>query len=152
MRSGTDIRQARQDAGLTLREVCRRACISPPFLSDLERGKRFATPDVLARIAAAVGLEPTAVGQQAAIDRLMESEAGRPVARRLLAADARATAAEKRVQALEAALARVEHIAGDAECRADGFHGRCYAVGRIWDTVRESLTPGATGPGAAGEG
>ena len=94
MRSGADIRQARQDAGLTLREVCWRACISPPFLSDLERGKRFATPDVLARIAAAVGLEPTAVGQQAAIDRLMESEAGRQVAQRLLAADARATAAE----------------------------------------------------------
>ena len=38
--TGESMRQSRILSGLSLREISRRMCLSAPYLSDLERGKR----------------------------------------------------------------------------------------------------------------
>ena len=48
---GQRLRELRESAGLSLREVARAAKISAPFLSDVELGRRFPTHDTLALIA-----------------------------------------------------------------------------------------------------
>ena len=48
---GQRLRELRESAGLSLREVARAAKISAPFLSDVELGRRFTTNDTLALIA-----------------------------------------------------------------------------------------------------
>jgi len=48
---GHRLRELRESAGLSLREVARAANISAPFLSDVELGRRFPTNDTLALIA-----------------------------------------------------------------------------------------------------
>ncbi len=48
---GQRLRELRESAGLSLREVARAAKISAPFLSDVELGRRFPTNDTLALIA-----------------------------------------------------------------------------------------------------
>jgi len=57
-----DIKGYREDRGLGLREVARKAKISPTYLSQIERGEqRWPTEDVLLRLANAVAHEPTAL-------------------------------------------------------------------------------------------
>ncbi len=51
---GQAVKLARGDVGLTLREVARRTKLSPAYLSDLERGRRGATPETVRLIAKAV--------------------------------------------------------------------------------------------------
>ncbi|MFF2653576.1 helix-turn-helix domain-containing protein [Streptomyces sp. NPDC058045] len=52
---GRAIRQARQDAGLTLRDVAKRAGMSQPFLSQLENGRSMPSLMTLHKVAAALG-------------------------------------------------------------------------------------------------
>lgn len=52
---GQAVQRARADARLTLREVGRRAKLSAAYLSDLERGRRGASPQTVEAIAKAVG-------------------------------------------------------------------------------------------------
>lgn len=40
LRTGVALRTAREKAGLTLKDVCKRARMSVPYLSDVERGNR----------------------------------------------------------------------------------------------------------------
>lgn len=49
-----ELRRARQDAGLSLREMARRACLSAPYLSDVERGNRRVTRRVAEAYARAI--------------------------------------------------------------------------------------------------
>lgn len=49
--NGAWLRWVRERAGLSLREVARRAKLTPAFLSDIERGNRHATPRVEAAYA-----------------------------------------------------------------------------------------------------
>ena len=49
---GPEIRRRRMARGVSLREFARRIGVSAPFLSDLEAGRRYPGPEVLARIAA----------------------------------------------------------------------------------------------------
>ncbi len=53
---GLRIRQRRQDIGLSLREVARRAEVTASFLSHLERGKSDTSIGVLRRIATVLGV------------------------------------------------------------------------------------------------
>jgi transcriptional regulator with XRE-family HTH domain len=48
---GQRLRELREQAGLSLREVARAVKVSAPFLSDVERGRRFPTNETLALIA-----------------------------------------------------------------------------------------------------
>lgn len=48
---GQRLRELRERAGLSLREVAKAARISAPFLSDVELGRRFPTNETLALIA-----------------------------------------------------------------------------------------------------
>ena len=48
---GQRLREMRESAGLSLREVAKAAKISPPFLSDVELGRRFPTNETLLLIA-----------------------------------------------------------------------------------------------------
>lgn len=48
---GQRLRELREKAGLSLREVAKAAKISAPFLSDVELGRRFPTNETLALIA-----------------------------------------------------------------------------------------------------
>ena len=45
---GEAIRDLRQKSDLSLRELAKKAKISPPFLSDIESGKRYPSDDTLA--------------------------------------------------------------------------------------------------------
>jgi len=53
---GRILRMVRQVQGLSLDDICRRAAISIPFLSLVERGKRNASVDVLSRLGSALSL------------------------------------------------------------------------------------------------
>src|SRR4051812_2217076 len=48
---GQRLRELRERAGLSLREVAKAAKVSAPFLSDVELGRRFPTKETLALIA-----------------------------------------------------------------------------------------------------
>lgn len=52
---GQRLREIRERAGLSLREVAKAAKISAPFLSDVELGRRFPTNETLALIAQKLG-------------------------------------------------------------------------------------------------
>jgi transcriptional regulator with XRE-family HTH domain len=53
---GAALRRLRLDRGLTLREVAAVARVSMPYLSEIERGRKEPSSEVLAGIAAALGL------------------------------------------------------------------------------------------------
>lgn len=52
---GQRLRELRERAGLSLREVAKAAKVSAPFLSDVELGRRFPTNETLALIAQKLG-------------------------------------------------------------------------------------------------
>lgn len=51
---GHKVRRLREDLGMTGRDLCNAASISPPFLSQIENGTRNCSPPVAARLAAAL--------------------------------------------------------------------------------------------------
>ncbi|MCG2800718.1 MAG: helix-turn-helix transcriptional regulator [Cellulomonas sp.] len=53
---GHVLREARLDRGLRLADVCERAGLSPQYLSEIERGRKEASSQVLAAVTAALGL------------------------------------------------------------------------------------------------
>jgi transcriptional regulator with XRE-family HTH domain len=53
---GAALRRIRQDEGRTLREVASMANISMPYLSEIERGRKEPSSEILAGICAALGL------------------------------------------------------------------------------------------------
>ena len=56
---GRMIRTAREKRGVGLRELAKLIDVSPPFLSDVERGRRRPNPVIIANIAGALGLTDT---------------------------------------------------------------------------------------------
>jgi transcriptional regulator with XRE-family HTH domain len=54
---GEFIRETRVKKGCSLRELAGEAGITPTFLSDIERGKRNASKEVLTKIASALGID-----------------------------------------------------------------------------------------------
>ena len=51
---GERLRQLREAADISLRELSKEAGISPPFLSDVELGRRYPSDDILAKLAKAL--------------------------------------------------------------------------------------------------
>jgi transcriptional regulator with XRE-family HTH domain len=56
---GATLRDVRTGQGRTLREVSERARVSMPYLSEVERGRKEASSEVLAAVARALGLRLT---------------------------------------------------------------------------------------------
>lgn len=54
---GGKIRDLREKAHISLRELARELDISAPFLSDIELGRRFPSEEVLAKLAMRLGVE-----------------------------------------------------------------------------------------------
>ncbi len=76
--TGTRIRERRATVGLRQADLARAAGISPSYLNLIEHNRRRAAPDVVARIAAALGVAPEALtggGEAALIDDLREAAA-----------------------------------------------------------------------------
>lgn len=53
---GAALRRIRLDRGLTLREVAQAARVSMPYLSEIERGRKEPSSEILAGVCAALGL------------------------------------------------------------------------------------------------
>jgi transcriptional regulator with XRE-family HTH domain len=53
---GTALRRARLEQGRTLRDVAEAAGVSLPYLSEIERGRKEASSEVLASVCRALGL------------------------------------------------------------------------------------------------
>lgn len=75
MKLGPFIRTTRHEKGLTLRELARKAEISAPFLSDLERGNRSCSEAVLVRLARPLGVPATTLNDIRMGDRIAEADA-----------------------------------------------------------------------------
>ncbi|MDO4716302.1 MAG: helix-turn-helix transcriptional regulator [Propionibacteriaceae bacterium] len=69
---GETLREARLSAGLTLREVADRGLTSLGYLSEVERGRKEASSELLASISAAVGLSQSALLTEAARKAMRE--------------------------------------------------------------------------------
>jgi transcriptional regulator with XRE-family HTH domain len=65
---GAVLRRIRQDEGLTLREVALTANISMPYLSEIERGRKEPSSEILAGICAALGLTVVDLLHEAAVE------------------------------------------------------------------------------------
>jgi len=65
---GAALRRIRQDEGRTLREVASKANISMPYLSEIERGRKEPSSEILAGICAALGLTVLDLLREASIE------------------------------------------------------------------------------------
>jgi transcriptional regulator with XRE-family HTH domain len=77
---GQRIRELRDRAGLSLRKLADQIDISPPFLSDIELGRRFPSEEILAKLASALDVSTNELKQYdtrrpiADLKRLMDSD------------------------------------------------------------------------------
>ena len=62
---GEVLREARRAAGLRLVDVADRAGVSPQYLSELERGLKDPSSEILAAVTGALGLRPVDVASRA---------------------------------------------------------------------------------------
>ena len=81
---GHRLRALRQDQRETLSETAGRAGISPQYLSEVERGRKEPSSEMIAALAGAVGITLTELTEQLAGDlrrqqRIASSRAGGPV-------------------------------------------------------------------------
>ena len=82
---GDVLREARHDQGRTLAEVADDAAVSLPYLSEIERGRKEVSSDVLDAVIRSLGLDLAEVLERAA-DRLRVGRDRRGPQARLLAA------------------------------------------------------------------
>ena len=77
---GQRLRELRDRADLSLRELAKRSGISSPFLSDIELGRRFPSEEILGKLAAALNVPVQDLKQYdnrapiADLKRLMDSD------------------------------------------------------------------------------
>jgi transcriptional regulator with XRE-family HTH domain len=77
---GQRLRELRDRADLTVRELGKRIGVSSPFLSDIELGRRFPSEEVLGKLAAALNVQLEDLKQYdnrapiADLKRLMDSD------------------------------------------------------------------------------
>ena len=77
---GQRLRELRDKADLSLRELAKKVGISSPFLSDIELGRRFPSEEILAKLAAALNVPLEELKQYdnrapiADLKRLMDSD------------------------------------------------------------------------------
>jgi len=122
---GTRLRERRLAAGLKQADLAAAAGVSPSYLNLIEHNRRNVTPAVLARLAAALGVEPAALG---------EGRAG------ALAEDLRAAAAA--LPAAGAELDRIDELIGRFPgwaALAGGLQGRAAALERAVAVLNDRL-------------
>ena len=77
---GQRLRELRDKADLSMRELAKRIGVTPPFLSDIELGRRFPSEEILAKLAGALGVSLEDLKQYdnrgpiADLKRLMDSD------------------------------------------------------------------------------
>jgi len=77
---GQRLRELRDKADLSLRELAKRIGVSSPFLSDIELGRRFPSEEILAKLAGALNVSLEDLKQYdnrgpiADLKRLMDSD------------------------------------------------------------------------------
>jgi transcriptional regulator with XRE-family HTH domain len=77
---GQRLRELRDKADLSVRELAKRIGVSSPFLSDIELGRRFPSEEVLGKLAAALNVQLEDLKQYdnrapiADLKRLMDSD------------------------------------------------------------------------------
>jgi transcriptional regulator with XRE-family HTH domain len=77
---GQRLHQLRENADLSSRELAKKVGISPPFLSDIELGRRFPSEEILAKLANALNVKVEELKQYdnrgpiADLKRLMDSD------------------------------------------------------------------------------
>ena len=123
--TGTRLRERRLAAGLRQAALAERAGISASYLNLIEHNRRAVTPEVLDRLAAALGLEARA---------LAEGSAG------ALAEELRTAAAA--LPGAEAEVARVEDFIGRFPgwaALAAGLHGRAAGLERAVAALNDRL-------------
>lgn len=67
IRVGDELRRLREAKGLTLRGLCEKLGVSPPFLSDVEHGRRHLTSERLAQVAPILGTTAKALAEIAGV-------------------------------------------------------------------------------------
>jgi len=78
---GTVLRRIRHGQGRTLQDVARAAGVSMPYLSEVERGRKEVSSEILAGICRALGIAlPDLLAEVQA--ELLRSTVGRPTGRR----------------------------------------------------------------------
>jgi transcriptional regulator with XRE-family HTH domain len=98
---GSTLRRIRLDSGRTLRDVALDAAISMPYLSEIERGRKEASSEVLAGILRALGLTlldllAEVSEEQRAQQRMIDLAAERQERQRIAAAGSRPAVAPER--------------------------------------------------------
>ncbi len=78
---GQRLRALRQDQDQTLSETAGRAGISPQYLSEIERGRKEPSSEMIAALAGALGTSLTGLTEQVAID-LRRQQATAPASSR----------------------------------------------------------------------
>ncbi|MFD0331309.1 helix-turn-helix domain-containing protein [Streptacidiphilus monticola] len=112
---GGVLRRRRLEQGRTLREVAEAARISMPYLSEVERGRKEASSEVLAAAARALGL---GLGQVLGLAQAeLTARQARVTGRRPAAVPARGDAVLRTVSELTA----VRQAAARAQARRDGL-------------------------------
>src|SRR6266576_6952954 len=77
---GQRVRELREKADLSIRELAKRIGVTPPFLSDIELGRRFPSEEILGKLAAALNVPVEDLekydnrGPIADLKRLMDSD------------------------------------------------------------------------------
>ncbi|MFQ5948047.1 MAG: helix-turn-helix domain-containing protein [Acidimicrobiia bacterium] len=89
---GTFIRHERQRSAISLRKLAERAGISNPYLSQIERGLRKPSADILKSIAHALSIRTEVLYERAG---LLEERADEPDVEAAVAGDAVLTARQK---------------------------------------------------------
>jgi transcriptional regulator with XRE-family HTH domain len=112
---GAVLRRHRLDQGRTLADVARAAKVSMPYLSEVERGRKEASSEVLAAVCAALGLELADVLTE--VGRAL-APARRPAAVRLDPTRLEPVRAEPRLDPARLEQARREQARRDAARRA----------------------------------
>ena len=124
--TGTRLRERRLALGLRQADLSRQAEISPSYLNLIEHNRRKVTPQVLSRLAAALGLEAAALDEAAG---------------QVLAEDLRAAAAGLPGAAAE--LDRLEEFAGRFPGWAAvtaGLHARAGQLERAVEALNDRMT------------
>ena len=76
---GRRLRELRQDQDETLAETAGRAGISPQYLSEIERGRKEPSSEMIAALAGALGITLTGLTEQVARDLRRHQGAANPV-------------------------------------------------------------------------
>jgi transcriptional regulator with XRE-family HTH domain len=78
---GDVLRRTRREQRRTLADVARAARVSMPYLSEVERGRKEASSEVLAAICAALGIELAELVSEVGSDLLVERARRSPIVR-----------------------------------------------------------------------